>query len=135
MTFLVIPSGDYRSESGALANASKTEIFAAEHGGAFVVGLRIVNSTGSVTEGVTTHIQLTTGDTERIFDYHTTAIDEYGLVVEGFPIVLGPGGTIDLTGGSGHHWYLTYLPRGVGIDSIAQITSVAGAANIPSTTL
>lgn len=118
----VFPAGDYRCESGILANTNKTEIFAAENDGALPLCLRVVNSTGSVSQGLTTYVQLTTGETERIFDYHTTAIDEYGLVIVFYPLVLGPGGTIDITGGANHTWFLTWLPRSVGSSSYAQQT-------------
>ena len=41
-------------------------------------------------------------------------------------IQLGLGGTIDLTGGDGHHWFLTILPLGVGSTAPASALSDFG---------
>ena len=86
-----------------------------------VLGLRVVDSTGSVNTGLTVHCQISSGDTERVLDRRATAIDaDYAYELEGLPVVLGSDGTIDLTGGNGHHWWLAVLPLAVAQNTLAQ---------------
>ena len=110
----IFPGADYRSFVGALTDTNKTEIFAMDTSlglpAALLVYLRVVDSTGSVATALTVHAQLTTGDTERVFQKTSGAIAA-GTPYEytGPAVRFGPGGTIDLTGGADHHWFLTML--------------------------
>lgn len=115
MVSTVFPNSDYRTISGALSNTSKTQIFTPSDigaDGAFIVGLRVVDSTGSVNTALTVHCQISTNDTERVLDRTSVAIPaDFAYELEGLPIALEADGTIDLTGGNGHHWWLSVLPR------------------------
>lgn len=119
------PNADYITIPGALSSGSKTEIFTpADIGaeGAHVLSLRVVDSTGSVNTALTVHCQASSNDTERVLDRTHTAIPpDFAYVLSGDPVVvLGPGGTIDLTGASGHHWWLTVQPRVTAPIALAQ---------------
>ncbi len=123
--FQAIGLSDVRTISGALADTSKTEIFTpsdiAADGPVAILGLRVVDSTGSVSTALTVHCQVSTNDTERVLDRRATAIDaDYAYELEGFPLVLEADGTIDLTGGNGHHWWLAVMPLAVGQTQEAQ---------------
>ncbi len=123
--FQSIGLSDVRTISGALADTSKTEIFTpndiAADGPVAILGLRVVDSDGTVAAGLTVHCQISTNDTERVLDRRATAIDaDYAYVLDGFPIVLEADGTIDLTGDADHHWWLAVMPLAVGQTQEAQ---------------
>lgn len=115
MASFVFPQANYITLSGALSDTNKTEIFTPNDigapDGAYVLGLRVVDSTGSVNADLVVHCQISSNDTERVLDRTDSVIAaDFAYEMEGLPIALEGDGTIDLTGGNGHHWWLAVMP-------------------------
>ena len=119
----VFPRSDYRTFVTALASGSKTTVYTVGDDSekwADVVGITISDSTGSVNSGATIHCTLRTGVTERVLANPKVDEIDNDYHLECLPVHLEAGGTIAVTGASGHHVWIT----------IHKGTVAAGAATL-----
>lgn len=117
----VAPRSDYFTKVTALTNTNETTVYTVGDDGetwADVTGITIVDSTGAVATAAVVKCTLGTGVTQRTLARPTAEQIRYEWEKEGLPIHLNAGGSITVTGASGHHVWVTII-KGVRADAQA----------------